>query len=239
MKPLARRKVTRTTGPPIGGFLLLIAAIALSIFVSPLLLLGVAKIFDIDWQRLSDVGQSYTGFSVVLSAVAVAVTALTVRTQARQAQITLEHSVRSNQMELMKFALDNDDLLEAWSPVGEYADKETRRRWRQHFFMTLHLRQMQLAAEVGDFSKLQNKQMLLDEHFFTPHSVRHWEQVRDHWSSQNASRLGRRFIGAVEAAFAESLSSRAVAEDQGRPDSAVETNMPASRTRPDTSEEEE
>jgi hypothetical protein len=54
------------------------------LLVSPLLLAIADALLTVDWARLSEIGQSYTGVSALLSAVALVGVTISIRLQAKQ-----------------------------------------------------------------------------------------------------------------------------------------------------------
>jgi hypothetical protein len=80
------------------------------------------------WERLSFIGQTYGAASALLAVFALMGIVATLAFQARDTKIAREEARRAAIGELLKMAMDDPDLDEAWGPVPESEDRKARRQ---------------------------------------------------------------------------------------------------------------
>jgi hypothetical protein len=185
---------------------LAIAAVAISGFTliaSPLLLVAVSAL-PLNWSRLSEIGQSYTGISAVLSAVALIGVALSFRLQSRQVDIARAQAVRDMQFGLLRLAMDDSTLASVLTTSAGTADTSFdefrkgayRNQWFQYFAFGYCSR---------DISRSNLHNALIYNFFPVEANRLWWIRVRHLWLTEAAhqSKIYREFIEVVEQAFQE------------------------------------
>ncbi|GGV02175.1 hypothetical protein GCM10010182_19730 [Actinomadura cremea] len=133
-----RRRVTK-----LNVTLLAIVAIGL-IGASPWAL----RVFDgstAHWERLSFIGQTYGAASALVAAFALVGIVVTLIFQARETKIAREEARRIAIAELLKMAMDDPDLDEAWGPVPEGEDRKAR---RQLMYINMIVSEWQMSFET-------------------------------------------------------------------------------------------
>jgi hypothetical protein len=93
-----------------------VALAIVSIVASPMALL-LLDTRDVDWNRLSSIGQSYGAVSAILSAAAVGGVVVALMLQNEQARDARHFAIREVHRELLRMAIDKPALLEAWGPL--------------------------------------------------------------------------------------------------------------------------
>jgi Family of unknown function (DUF6082) len=173
-----------------------VLALLATVLLSPLLLLAVQGIFSVDWQTLSDVGQSYTGISALFSVAALTGAVLTIRLQIRQSQVAQEHALRNTQFQLLSLALQDPDLLKVVSlSVPGDADDQLKRK---HVFLTMILRHLQFLYLTKDVPETALEETLRSEFFANEEARDHWARVRQHWATSISSTPERTFVATAE-----------------------------------------
>lgn len=144
----------------------------------PLPLLVLSRI-DIDWNRLSVIGQSYTAGATLLSAVALIGVALSLRLQVKQNAIVQGQAVRQFQNDLLQLGM-SDPLYSSLLPPDLGASHDEIRRvlyvtqWARYFeflFLSDELPEDALAAEFRDI-------------FEVDANRKWWETVGPGWTSR-------------------------------------------------------
>jgi Family of unknown function (DUF6082) len=181
----------------------LLAAVG-TIALSPLILAGLSEIPGVMWAELSTIGQSYNGISAVLAAAALIGAVATVRLQARQSLVQQEHAIRGTQFELLKLALENDDLLA--TTQLRIPDSATRTQRRQHIYLSMALRHIQFIFVATAMPIRTLELVLKDEFMGNAHALTYWPRVRDVWRSQLSEGRPRLFVDTVDRVF-EMVSS--------------------------------
>jgi hypothetical protein len=83
-----------------------LTALVLVVF-SPLALQAIASFPNLDWGKLSNVGQTYGAVSALLAAIAIVGVALSVLLQLRETRFNRLESGRSRHHELLRMAMEN------------------------------------------------------------------------------------------------------------------------------------
>jgi hypothetical protein len=121
------------------------------LLVSPLILLLVNKLFILDWSLLSNIGQSYTGVSALLSAGAFIAVAITVWLQAKQTRLIQQQATRTMQFELLRMALAQPEL---YGPiVNGPMHQSNSDHERQYLFTTLWIQYARFAYQTGEIGE--------------------------------------------------------------------------------------
>ncbi|MGI5208326.1 DUF6082 family protein [Spirillospora sp. CA-108201] len=97
------------------------------------------------WERLSFIGQTYGAASALLAALALIGIAATLIFQAHDTKIAREEARRIAIAELLKMAMDDPALDEAWGPVPADADPRAR---RQLMYINMIISEWQMSFET-------------------------------------------------------------------------------------------
>jgi hypothetical protein len=171
--------------------------------VGPPLLLALAGLYRFEWQSLSDIGQSYTGLSALLSAGALAAVAVSMRLQAREDGRGHAIAMYNAQKDLIDRALDEPAFL---SCVGLHDLPEGT--LSQMAYNTLWLRYYELGYMTGNLDSSRVLYSLKSERFSIPLVRNHWYAVRKNWLENGP----RDFVELVDKAYQAALLERPPAD---------------------------
>jgi hypothetical protein len=93
--------------------IIVLSILLAAIVASPFALRLIAKI-NLDWVKLSNVGQAYGAVSALLSALAFIAISLALILQARQARETRDYAITERQSALLQLGLEHPRYLEVW-----------------------------------------------------------------------------------------------------------------------------
>ncbi|MEV4006968.1 DUF6082 family protein [Actinomadura sp. NPDC049753] len=141
------------------------------------------------WERLSFIGQTYGAASALLAALALIGIAATLIFQAYDTRIAREEARRIAIAELLKMAMDDPALDEAWGPVPADADRKAR---RQLMYINMILSEWQMSFET---KALPEKRLrAISREMFSGRPGRaFWEEARQVRMGTAGSRRARRF----------------------------------------------
>lgn len=141
MKRLPSRSLVLT------GMLTIVTAVII-IVVSPLILVLLNKFLNLNWIQLSNIGQSYTGVSALLSAGAFIAVAITVRLQAKQTRLIQQQATRTMQFELLRMVLNQPEV---YGPiVSGPIHQSNKDHERQHLFATMWIQYACFAYQTNE-----------------------------------------------------------------------------------------
>jgi hypothetical protein len=133
--------------------LLLAGGIALAslilVALSPFALQAIASLGGINWQKLSNVGQTYGAMSALLAALALVGVAVSVSLQVRQSYHSRVQAADQRHHELMRLALDDPRFGEFWISPGASYDST-----RQIIYTNLLLQFWETLWEFDDMSEM-------------------------------------------------------------------------------------
>ncbi|MFI2424983.1 DUF6082 family protein [Streptomyces sp. NPDC018955] len=98
----------------------------LALLITPWALEQVAPTQQ-DWNRLSDISQTYGALSVPISAIALSGVAASLIYQVRQTNIANQEAQRSSHRQMLMYALEHPEFLVCWEPVSGMSTVEMRR----------------------------------------------------------------------------------------------------------------
>lgn len=141
------------------------------------------------WERLSFIGQTYGAASALLAALALIGIAATLIFQAHDTKIAREEARRIAIAELLKMAMDDPALDEAWGPVPAGADPKAR---RQLMYINMIISEWQMSFET---KALPEKRLrAISREMFSGRPGRaFWEEARQVRMGTAGSRRARRF----------------------------------------------
>ncbi len=152
-------------------------AILAASLLSPLALAMFASAYDVDWERMSEVGQAYNAASAILAALALFGVSMSLLLQARQVRSQRVQIVRELHFELTKIALDDPEVyLPCWRPIPV----ETLDQKRQHVYENLVFSYFWMLSELVGLPEDQLRQIAA-AHFRGEAGMRYWGAVKGGW----------------------------------------------------------
>ncbi|WP_433228553.1 DUF6082 family protein [Actinomadura formosensis] len=141
------------------------------------------------WERLSFIGQTYGAASALLAVLALLGIAAALGLQAHDTKIAREEARRSAIADLLKMAMDDPDLDEAWGPVPE---GEPRKARRQLMYINMIISEWQMSFETR---ALTDKRLrAISREMFSGHPGRaYWRQARELRLTTYENKRTRRF----------------------------------------------
>jgi hypothetical protein len=180
-----------------GGALLLLLG-------SPLILVIVDSLLRLRWDRLTEIGQSYTGVAALLSGAALIGIAYSIRLQTQQIAITRSQAVREMQFSILRLAMEDPSLSMIWLPDAEADPAEYRRR----LFRTQMIRYLEFAYISGEISESRLRGTLVNEVFVSSGTRTQWAVARSLWlPDQPGMQANRRFLKIMDESCAEAEES--------------------------------
>jgi hypothetical protein len=192
------------------GLGLVVTAAAVLLALSPLLLLGLDLAFDVNWPRLSEIGQSYTAAATLLSAAALLGIVYSLRLQAKQTALLQGQLIRQFQFELLRLGM-SDPLYAATVRLGGDAER-SHDSFRQQVYVTQWFRYLQFSYLAGELPEATLEYELEREIFSSPAARAWWNRMRQTWviDAENAPNGQHRgFVETVDRAFARASAAAA------------------------------
>ncbi|MFJ3841849.1 DUF6082 family protein [Streptomyces sp. NPDC090054] len=159
-----------------------------------------------DWDRLSDVSQTYGAASVFFSAAALLGVVASIAYQARQTNITNQEAQRASHRQLLLVALEHPELRVCWEPMGGVQSEEQARRvlytnlivsnWSADYRLR---RANERAARVQ-----------LEIHFQGESARNHWAVCAATWrryATAEGDRRGLRFVELMDEIYEQALAT--------------------------------
>lgn len=196
-------------------WLTIVLASAALIPTSVLLLSLVEKYFQVDWARLSDIGQALGIASALLSGGALIAVVVSIRLQAQQTQVMQFQSVRAMRMELLRTAMDNEAYLPVWGYGPWISSEEIKKR---AYFSSV-FSYLQISFGLG---AIPENELRLDlARSFTNREVRDaWREIRGSYAVEGWPAEFRRFAQIVDETcqHADEIAESSPDEDSTAPD---------------------
>lgn len=202
------RRIGTRRSHPIGAFvgravfavtilLLVIASIGL-VVISPFALRGLDNDSQIDWNRLSVIGQTYGAVSAVIATVALSGVVVSLFIQGREIKEARKNARRAHHVELMRMAMDDPRYMECWGPYLT----ETFATERQYTYVNLIVAHWFSEYEVGELSD--NLLRATAKSVFRSAPGRHyWADTGTFWRDNYSGRRARRFYRVLEQTYQE------------------------------------
>lgn len=131
---------------------LLLAAVFL-VLVSPLALPALDRAGSRDWQRLSDIGQTYGAVSALLSVVALGGVVASLVLQTQQTKLDRLQAHRSFHLQLLKMAIDDPDLHACWGSIAPDWGSLSPVERRQFAYCNQVVSFMEMSFDVGTINE--------------------------------------------------------------------------------------
>ncbi|WP_329110747.1 DUF6082 family protein [[Kitasatospora] papulosa] len=182
-----------------GGFTL--AVIALTPF-----LLQAAAPASGDWDRLSDISQTYGALSVLFSAAALLGVAASLVYQARQTAVSTEEAQRSSHRELLLISIENPELLACWEPIPHGVSLQVR---KQIWFVNLIVSNWDADYRLKRTNDAEVR-LLMNLHFQGEIARLHWHHCGANWRAYSIAvgeRRRQRFVDLVDEVYRQSVAA--------------------------------
>lgn len=182
-------------------------AVLFFILISPLLLRELSYAKGINWQQLSNVGQTYGASSAILSGIALIGVAFSLLIQNRQAKTERVRIVHDRHMEILQLTMSDP---ETYGPVAGMRINSTsdleRSRASLIALMWMNYARMGYQAEVLTESSLRKE--FFPEMFQSEFTRTWWNSVRAYWlSSSLPDRRARKFVEIANAEYCKAIAS--------------------------------
>jgi hypothetical protein len=157
----------------VNAALMTLAVVIVILILSPFLLVLVDEAVPIsDWATLSSIGQSYTGISAILAAIALIGVLLTFRAQQRQIELQQLQATRELQMQVYRLA--TEDPLYATAFGLDRADRAAHDKFRLGLYINFLFRYFELGYVTGEISEAEMRHILANENFTVGSAALQW-----------------------------------------------------------------
>ncbi|MBE1534266.1 DUF6082 family protein [Actinomadura algeriensis] len=151
------------------------------------------------WERWSFIGQTYGAASALVAAFALVGIAATLILQARETKIAREEARRIAIAELLKMAMDDPALDEAWGPVPDGEDRKAR---RQLMYINMIVSEWQMSYETKALPE--RRLRAISREMFSGRPGRaYWRDARQVRMSTSETRQARRFHQILDEEYAQ------------------------------------
>lgn len=118
-----------------------IAALAFlaAVILSPLALHALARSFDLNWSNLSNVGQTYSAVSALLTALALGGVVISLLYQAKDVSTARSQAIRTMHVDLLRMELEHEDYMWASGAPWGMAIPANYGHLRQHVYVHMLL----------------------------------------------------------------------------------------------------
>lgn len=194
-----------------------IALALVTLLVSPFVMILIARSDDtVDWDKLSDISQTFGVASALLSGLALAGLALSVLLQTRQLKIGQFQGMRAMQLELMRMLLE-DPALAAISPKTHNI---SRKQWRREIYINLLFKYLEMGYAIGYVGE-EGLRGHIREQLDVPSARQFWKRSRQLWDVSATSPTRRRFFNLVDGEYHAAVDRHRTPPAASRPPSRV------------------
>ncbi|MFD5890623.1 DUF6082 family protein [Streptomyces sp. NPDC060334] len=159
-----------------------------------------------DWNRLSDVSQTYGAASVFFSAAALLGVVASIAYQGRQTSIANQEAQRASHRQLLLVALEHPELRVCWEPMeGVQSESEARRVLYSNLIVSNWSADYRLRRANEHAARVQ-----LEIHFQGEAARRHWAVCRATWrryAAAEGDRRGLRFVELMDETYERALAA--------------------------------
>lgn len=181
--------------------ILLLVAVSMGLAVlSPLALRALDSGDQVDWNRLSAIGQTYGAVSAVVAVVALLGVAISLVIQSREASAARKSARRVHHVELMRMAMDDPRYMECWGPyLTDSFDAEG-----QQTYVNLIVAHWYSEYQVGEMSDALLRATAASVFASTP-GRHYWRHAGAFWRDNYSGRRAGRFYRLLEETYQEAL----------------------------------
>lgn len=181
--------------------ILLLVLVSVGLVVaSPWALNALGNATEVDWSRLSNIGQTYGAVSAIIAAIALVGVATSLMIQSREAKAARKNALRGLHTELMRMAMDEPRYMECLGPyVTESFDTEAQFTYVN--LLVSHLHSVYEIGEMPDIRLHANAASL----FAGAPGRQYWEEAGSFWRDNYSGRRARRFHQVLEETYQEAI----------------------------------
>lgn len=202
----SRKRRPSSGGASAGRVVLLLAILLLVIVsvglvvVSPLALRALDSGSQVDWNRLSNIGQTYGAVSAIIAAVALLGVMISLVIQSREARAVRKSARRAHHVELMRMAMDDPRYMECWGPYVT----DTFAAEGQYTYINLIVAHRYSEYEVREMSEVLLRATAKYVFASAPGRV-YWQNGGRFWRDNYSGRRARRFYRVLEETYQEAI----------------------------------
>ena len=201
-----RRSVTRVAA--LVAIFVILAAIAFS----PLALREISNFPNLNWAKLSDIGQTYGAVSAFLAGLALIGVSVSVLLQLRETRFNRLEAGRTRHHELIGMALENPSYFDIFGSLAFPSDMSVETR-RSIAYINLYLQFQQMLWEFSDISEAEI-QISARGLFNTSLGRDYWRQYGHIRLQNDNTKREREFDQTLDKIYKEAIAS-------GPPDNVV------------------
>ena len=181
--------------------ILLLVLVALGLVViSPLGLQELGGDRQVDWDRLSSIGQTYGAVSAIIAGAALRGVMFSLVIQGREAKAARQNARRAHHVELMRMAMDDPLYMECWGPYLT----ESFAAEGQYTYINLIVAHWYSEYEVGELSDTLLRATAAS--VFASGPGRHyWQHTGAFWRDNYSGRRARRFHQVLDETYQEAI----------------------------------
>jgi hypothetical protein len=163
---------------------------------------GLAALSDngLDWNRLSNVGQTYGVVSAIVAAVALLGVAASLVIQSREAKAARLNAHRGYHAELMRMAMDDPGYMKCWGPY--LTDSFTSER--QFTYVNLIVAQWYAEYQIGQLGDTLLRVNAISVFSSVPGRT-YWAAAGTTWRTSYSGRRAERFHSILDDAYREAV----------------------------------
>jgi hypothetical protein len=182
-----------------------IIIVIVTVGVSPFILRGVSG-SSAEWNRLSDIAQTYGGAAAVLSTIALIGVAASLVLQSRGNVVSREQTIRTMHTELLKMAMTDPLYAQAWGPFFASDNFDDA---REHMYVNLIISSWKSRWETGG-SVEQDLRSSMYTLFSGIAGQRFWSVAREVRMRAPATRREARFNQILDEEYRRAVASPAM-----------------------------
>jgi hypothetical protein len=179
--------------------LLLIVSVGL-VVVSPLALDALDSGSQVDWNRLSNIGETYGAVSAIVAAVALLGVMISLVIQGREARAARQNAQRGHLLDLLRMAMDDPRYMECWGPylTENFATEG------QFTYVNLIVAHWHSEYQVGEMADGLLRASAASVFASVPGRL-YWRTTGSFWRDNYSGRRARRFHRVMEEAYQEAI----------------------------------
>ncbi|HWE87850.1 MAG TPA: DUF6082 family protein [Pseudonocardiaceae bacterium] len=155
---------------------------------------------NLDWNRLSSIGQTYGAVSAIIAAVALLGVVASLVVQRREAKAARINAQRNHHVDLMRMAMEDPLYMDC---LGQYLTENFDTK-RQRAYVNLLVAQWFSQYEIGEFNDKRLRVAATNVLTSLP-GRGYWEAARQYWRENYSGRRARRFHRVLEEAYQEAV----------------------------------
>ena len=181
--------------------ILLLVLVSMGLVVaSPLALRALDRDGQIDWNRLSSIGETYGAVSAIVAAVALLGVMVSLVIQSREARAARQNARRAHHVELMRMAMDDPRYMECWGPYLT----DTFATEGQYVYINLIVAHWYSEYEVGEMSDTLLRATAASVFASAP-GRQYWRNAGTFWRDNYSGRRAKRFHRVLEETCQEAI----------------------------------